>query len=89
MDIFEIGEIIRRHRKEQGMTQQQLADAGRISRSRLNTLETGGAFDLRVNTVLSLFKALGLSMRVSDSPDGRPVYEDLKREAEYDTPGMD
>ena len=71
------------------MTQQQLADAGRISRSRLNTLETGGAFDLRVNTVLSLFKALGLSMRVSDSPDGRPVYEDLKREAEYDTPGMD
>ena len=71
------------------MTQQQLADAGRISRSRLNTLETGGAFDLRVNTVLSLFKALGLSMRVSDSPDGRPVYEDLKREAEYGTPGLD
>ena len=88
MDIFEIGEIIRHHRQNRNMTQLELANAAGISRTRLNILETGHAFDLKMNTVLSLFSVLGLSMRVSDSPDGRPVYEDIKREVEHDTPGM-
>ena len=89
MDIPDIGALIRRHRREQGLTQQQLAGNAGISRSRLNILEKGQIFDMKVTTVLALFKALGLSMRVSDSPDGRPVYEDLARERDHDTPGLD
>jgi len=88
MDIFDISETVRQRRKDKGLTQQQLADACGLSRTRVNALEAGQAFDMKLSNVVSILDALGMSLRVSDARDSRPTFEDIRKESEDDTPSM-
>ncbi len=88
MDIFEIGEAVRRKRKELRYTQNRLAQLSGMSRTRINQMESGQAFDMKLRSVSSILDALGMSFRVSDARDSRPVYEDIRRESEDDTQGL-
>ncbi len=88
MDIFEIGEAVRLKRKELGYTQHRLAQLSGISRTRINQMESGQAFDMKLRSVASILDALGMSFRISDARDSRPVYEDIRKESEDGTPGL-
>ena len=88
MDIFDISDTVRRRRKDKGLTQQQLANTCGLSRTRVNALESGQVFDMKLSNVLSILNALGMSLRVSDARDGRPSFEDIRKEVEDDIPGM-
>lgn len=82
MDLLEIGEIVQTHRKERGWTQQQLADAARISRVRVNRLESGAVFDMNFGSVVSVLNALDLDLKVGDHNAGRPTLDDMQAEEE-------
>ena len=57
MDIFEIGETVRRKRKEHGSTQHRLAQLSGMSRTRINQIESGQAFDMKLGSIeKDLFK---------------------------------
>ncbi|MGV0331182.1 helix-turn-helix domain-containing protein [Corynebacterium macginleyi] len=60
--ILALGAQIAQRRRELGIVQQQLADAARISRSTLHTIEHGGA-GVRWEKVTAVAEALGLEMR--------------------------
>ena len=88
LDIFEIGETVRRKRKELGYTQHRLAQLSGMSRTRINQIESGQAFDMKLGSIASILDAMGMSFRISDARDSRPVYEDIRKESESDAPGL-
>ena len=88
MDLFEIAEKVRTARAERNMTQAELASVSSVSRTTIAQLEAGQAFDMRFSSIVAILDALGLSLRLSDSADSRPTFEDLQKEARDGTPGM-
>lgn len=50
---------------DMGLTQTALARIGGLSRATVNQLEAGAVKNLSVNKLVSLFEAMGLSLRVS------------------------
>ena len=56
----EAGAALKARRKEQGVTQAQLADYSGVSRVSLTKIERGG--DLRLSTLLKLTELLGLEV---------------------------
>ena len=84
MDIFDIGEEVKRRRKERGMTQAQLAEAAGLSRGRIVDLENGNLFEMRFGRLVSVLNALDLDFRVGEHNSGRPVFEELRESREED-----
>ena len=70
------------------MTQQELGERAGVSRVRINQLENGNVFDMRMGNVIRVLNALGLGMRISERNNGYPVYEELVeiRERESSSP---
>ncbi len=80
MDYYQIGQNIRRFRKVQGLTQEQLAERINISVPHMSHIETGGT-KLSLPVLVDLSAALGvstddlLSEKVSLTRERR--YEDI------------
>jgi transcriptional regulator with XRE-family HTH domain len=88
MDLFEIGALIRERREAVGMTQGELSLRSGVSRVRISHLESGRAYDMSFGKVSALLDACGMSLRVADTREARPVFEEIRRENEDDVPGL-
>jgi transcriptional regulator with XRE-family HTH domain len=88
MDLFEIGALLRERRERLGLSQAELAERSGVSRVRISHLESGRAYDMSFGKVTALLEACGMSLRVADTRDARPVFEEIRRENEDDVPGL-
>jgi transcriptional regulator with XRE-family HTH domain len=61
MYLGKMGEIIRRKRKELGMTQDQLANSANVSQSYIADLENGNVKNPTVNTIAKIAAVLNLN----------------------------
>lgn len=64
-DPKQIGNIIRRARKKQGLTQSQLGDKAGLRQATVSQVENGLA-SARIETLLELFAALDLELCVAE-----------------------
>ena len=77
MDFLELGQRIRALRREQGISQQQLAEHLQISRVTLNSLETGRAGDVGVRKVIKVLDYLGYELAIREKSPF-PTLDELR-----------
>lgn len=65
LNSFLVGEAIRKARKAQNMTQQELAERIGVQRAQVSKIETGR--NLTLSTVARVFRAMGLDAKLSVS----------------------
>jgi transcriptional regulator with XRE-family HTH domain len=75
MKLQELGFEMRQRRREQGLTQAQVAKAAGVSRTTLSQLENGVLPDLGVRKVQAILDRLGLTLAVQ--PMEKPVRPDF------------
>jgi transcriptional regulator with XRE-family HTH domain len=80
--LEELVEAIIDHRKQQGLTQTQLAMKAGVSRQLIAKLETGRYPEVGVRKLLRILHAVGLDLRISTLNLKRPTLEDLMAEDE-------
>ncbi len=68
----DLGELIRRIRKERGLTQTELAERANIARGALQKLERGRG-TITIETFLKLLHAMSLDLALSDRVQSRDV----------------
>lgn len=73
MDLRSIGALVRRRRREKGLTLDQLAAAARIGRSTLAALEAGKTAELGFAKVARLCAALDLVLEARPMALARPL----------------
>ncbi|WP_404418481.1 helix-turn-helix domain-containing protein [Marinospirillum sp.] len=83
MDFLELGGQIRALRREQGFSQQQLAEHLQISRVTLNSLETGRAGDVGVRKVIKVLDYLGHELAIREKSPF-PTLEELREQTKDD-----
>jgi transcriptional regulator with XRE-family HTH domain len=81
-ELLDIGETIKRLRREAGVTREQLAALSDVSRARIEALENQRAPDMGYNAVCRLLRALGQDLVLTTFNRGRPTADDLRRENE-------
>lgn len=86
--LHEIGNAVQTRRSEMGLSQAAVAQLSGLSRSTVNSLESGSIKDLSVNRATKLLGVLGLSFsmpqahpRVKNSPPRSPALEVAARNA--------
>lgn len=57
-----MGFMVREVREELHMTQEELAEKSGISRARISAIENGTAKDVMMSTLLSIAKAMGVTL---------------------------
>jgi transcriptional regulator with XRE-family HTH domain len=82
MDLPDIGEMIKRARREAKMTRDHLATLSGVSRARIEALENQRVPEMGYNAVLRILRVLGLDLAVTTFNRGRPTADDLRRENE-------
>jgi transcriptional regulator with XRE-family HTH domain len=82
LDITTIGTLIARHRNDLWLTQTDLAARARIGRSTLDALENGRIAELGFGKINRVLAALGLTLKITDSNNGRPTLDDLREDAD-------
>jgi transcriptional regulator with XRE-family HTH domain len=82
LDLLDIGQTIKRLRREAGITREQLAVLSDVSRARIEALENQRAPDMGYNAVSRLLRALGHDLMLTTFNRGRPTADDLRRENE-------
>lgn len=60
----QVGQNVRHQRKELGLTQRQLAEQAGVSERSIISLELGDATGIRLDKLLSILSALGLTMSI-------------------------
>lgn len=65
----EVGRLVRERRKALGMTQDMLARVAGVSRRSIVSLEIGETPGIRLNLLVGVFDALGMTMSVSNKED--------------------
>jgi len=65
----ELGVVLRRARKERGLTQSQLGRLAGMQPHRISMIETGNS-DMKISTLFSLLSALDLDVQVLSRGDG-------------------
>lgn len=81
-DLTDIAREIRSLRKQQRLTQHELAERARVSRPLIAKLEGGQLPELGVGRLLRILHALGLDLRLTTLNRKRPTFEDLLQEDE-------
>ncbi len=82
--LFSLGNVIRKARKRQRMTQAALALATGIGRSTLSQLENGTIKDIGVRKIIRVLDYLGLEL--TTRPQGAPpTLEELRATEEEKT----
>lgn len=81
-DLVEIGELIRKARKEKGLTKPDLATRANVSRNTIDAIENARAPEAGLMLVLRIMNALDLDLTPGPYNAGRPTLEQLHREEE-------
>jgi len=79
MDLKELGQEIKKLRKEKKLSQTQLCDDLKISRATLSTLENGKGVDIGIRKVLWILDYLGYQLSIKEK-NRFPTLEDLQDE---------
>lgn len=83
----DLGTLLRRERRAQGLTQQALAERARITRQTIIDLEQGR--NTSVYVLMGVLAALGKALEVKDArpsvPDVRALFADDEEEAHGET----
>ena len=82
MDLLELGELIKKTRQAQKLTQGELVRRSGLSRARLDALENGRAAEVGFKKLLRVMHTLGLDLRATQLNDSRPTLDDLVAENE-------
>jgi transcriptional regulator with XRE-family HTH domain len=82
LELLDIGELIKRARRDANMTRVHLATLSGVSRARIEALENQRVPEMGYNSVLRLLRVLGLDLAVTTFNRGRPTADDLRRENE-------
>jgi transcriptional regulator with XRE-family HTH domain len=83
MELIDLGELIKKTRQSQRLTQGELVQRSKISRARLDALENGRISDIGFKNLTRVMNALGLDFRITQLNDSRPTLEDLVEEEEH------
>ena len=67
MNLLELGETVRRLRKEKSITQEQLAKMASISRATLSKLENGNIAQVSIVTLNDILNHLGYELDIKAS----------------------
>ncbi len=79
MDFQTRGHDIALHRRQQGVSQQKLADHLGISRATVNALENGRSGDIGIRKVMKILDYLGKELAIRDKSPF-PTLEELRDE---------
>jgi transcriptional regulator with XRE-family HTH domain len=82
MDLFELGDLIKKTRQAQKLTQGELVRRSGLSRARLDALENGRASEVGFKKLLRVMHVLGLDLRATQLNESRPTLDDLVAENE-------
>ena len=82
MDLVDLGDLVKKTRRAQKLSQGELVLRSNVSRARLDALENGRISDIGFKNLLRVMNALGLDLRVTQLNDSRPTLEDLVEEDE-------
>jgi len=73
----QVGAIIRRHRRNKGLTQNDVSDKTRMRQATVSRLETG-EYDTPLRTILDVLSALDLEITIRDrSKSSKHDIEDM------------
>lgn len=76
MDFYSIAEQVRTLRKQQGISQVQMAEDLQISRATLSAFEAGRSGDLGLKKVIAMLDYLGFELRLREKSPF-PTFEEL------------
>ena len=79
MYLGEIGQVIRKARKDQKISQENLSAQLKMSRSTISAIENGTIPEIGVRKILSICAALGLELFVQEKTK-RPTLQQLIKE---------
>jgi transcriptional regulator with XRE-family HTH domain len=82
IDLIDLGEEIKKARRAQKLSQNELVRRSKVSRARLDALENGRISDIGFKNLMRIMNALGLDFRITQLNDSRPTLEDLIEEDE-------
>jgi transcriptional regulator with XRE-family HTH domain len=82
MDLIDLGELIKKTRRAQKLSQGELVQRSKVSRARLDALENGRISEIGFKNLMRIMNALGLDFRITELNDSRPTLEDLVAEDE-------
>lgn len=80
MNYQTLGQTIRFFRKQQGVSQQQLADDTGVSRATINGIENARAGDIGLRKVLKILDYLGKEIAIREKSPF-PTLEELRDES--------
>ena len=81
-DLTDLARTVRESRKQQRLTQIQLAQDARVSRALVAQLESGRLPEIGIGKLTRILHVLGLDLRVTTLNLKRPTFEDLLHEGE-------
>jgi transcriptional regulator with XRE-family HTH domain len=84
LDLFEIGKLIRQHRRWRRMTQQEVAAKCGVRKQLILLLEDGRAPTVSLRVVLAAMNAVGLDLRTFRSEFRPPTLEEVQAQNERD-----
>ena len=73
--LVDLGEVVRRARREQGLKATRVAAQSGRSRDLLHRLETGG--DITTGALLDVLRSMGYTLRLE--PLGLPTLEEMRQ----------
>jgi transcriptional regulator with XRE-family HTH domain len=79
MDIWTLGEAVRKARQEMGLTQKDLATRAEVSRGRVEGLENERLGDIGLMTLVKILEILQLDLALTTLNRQRPTLDDLQR----------
>jgi len=79
VNLEEIGQVIRKTRKNRKMSQESLASHLRMSRATISGIENGTIPEIGIRKILSLCAALGLELSTQEKTK-RPTLQQLLKE---------
>jgi transcriptional regulator with XRE-family HTH domain len=82
MQLIDLGDLVKKTRRAQKLSQGELVQRSKVSRARLDALENGRISDIGFKNLMRVMNALGLDLRVTQLNDSRPTLEDLVEEDE-------
>jgi transcriptional regulator with XRE-family HTH domain len=82
-DLIDLGELVKKTRRAQKLSQGDLVLRSNVSRARLEALENGRISDIGFKNLMRILNSLGLDLRVTQLNDSRPTLEDLVEEDEH------
>src|ERR1700682_6765623 len=82
LELIDLGDLIKKTRHAQKLSQGELVRRSKVSRARLDALENGRISDIGFKNLMRVMNALGLDFRITELNDSRPTLEDLVEEDE-------